>query len=435
MYPIAWAVVEHETKHTWSWFLNLVRADLDMDEGAGHTVISDMLKGLIPAIKEIMTAAEHRECARHILANWAKKWRGVERRNVFWRVAKSTFEAEFKDWLEELSKLGENIVPQLLTYEKEKWCKVYFNTDTKCDSVDNNISKTFSGWILGPRYKTIIIMLEEIMIKVMEQISAMVAFSGKWSTDISLMSLSVLQANTNRSMQCNIIWNDDVGFEITEGNYRHVVDLKLLTCLCRAWALKGIPCQHAVAAMHKLKLDPTNYISHWYHNDTYIKAYSMFIQHVLNMKMWTASNHLPVDPPEIKTMRGRPKKNRRKSRDESKKFGKLSRKGAQMTCSYCKGPNHNKKGYPIRKNNIDQALDDANSPIDVIYQRKRKETGGETSSGHTNVTQGSNNQLVQAASSNKSAGREKIGTKKVRYGYGVFHSKKTDFAVQQCGRP
>ncbi|XP_065864546.1 uncharacterized protein [Euphorbia lathyris] len=187
--------------------------------------------------------------------------------------------------------------------------------------------------------------------------------------------------------------------------------------------------------MHKLKLDPSNYVSHWYRKDTYIKAYSMFIQPVLNMKMWPASNHQPVDPPEIKAMPGRPKKNKRKSKDEPKKFGKLTRKGAQMTCSYCKGPNHNKKGCPVRKNDIAQALDDTSTPIDAVYQRKRKETGGETTSGHANMTQGSNNQPVEAASSNNPARREKLGTKKIRYGYGVFHSERNDFAVQQCGRP
>ncbi|KAG5601228.1 hypothetical protein H5410_032598 [Solanum commersonii] len=41
-------------------------------------------------------------------------------------------------------------------------------------------------------------------------------------------------------------------------------------------------------------------------------------------------------------MPGRPGKKRRKSKDEPKKWGKLSRKGVKMTCSICKKIGHNK---------------------------------------------------------------------------------------------
>ncbi|KAG5580749.1 hypothetical protein H5410_051376 [Solanum commersonii] len=41
-------------------------------------------------------------------------------------------------------------------------------------------------------------------------------------------------------------------------------------------------------------------------------------------------------------MSGRPGKKRRKSKDEPKKYGKLSKKGVNMTCSICKKTGHNK---------------------------------------------------------------------------------------------
>lgn len=45
-------------------------------------------------------------CARHIYANWAKKWRGEERRLAFWNCAKKTFPQELKNNLDVLGKLG-----------------------------------------------------------------------------------------------------------------------------------------------------------------------------------------------------------------------------------------------------------------------------------------------------------------------------------------
>ncbi|XP_057793129.1 uncharacterized protein LOC131009738 [Salvia miltiorrhiza] len=49
-----------------------------LGDGSRVTLISDMQKGLMKAVKEQAPEAEHRWCARHIYANWSKKWRGAE---------------------------------------------------------------------------------------------------------------------------------------------------------------------------------------------------------------------------------------------------------------------------------------------------------------------------------------------------------------------
>ncbi|XP_069145097.1 uncharacterized protein [Solanum lycopersicum] len=44
MFPIAWAVVDTETKHSWSFFLKYLIEDLNLGRGHGLTVMSDMQK-------------------------------------------------------------------------------------------------------------------------------------------------------------------------------------------------------------------------------------------------------------------------------------------------------------------------------------------------------------------------------------------------------
>ena len=46
MYPIAWVDVDIETKHSWSWFISYLIADLNLGTGEGLTVMSDMQKVL-----------------------------------------------------------------------------------------------------------------------------------------------------------------------------------------------------------------------------------------------------------------------------------------------------------------------------------------------------------------------------------------------------
>ncbi|XP_070049758.1 uncharacterized protein LOC142173699 [Nicotiana tabacum] len=247
--------------------------------------------GLYQAIDEVLPNCEHRMCARHILANWSKKWRGIKRRNYFWKCARSTYEAELKKNLDFMERLGsKGIINDLLWYNKERWSKVYFNSFSNCDSVDNNIAKSFNSWIIEPRHKTIITMLDEIKVKMMRSIGQLREYANGWICDISPTTLKVLQDNTSKSMKCDIMWNGDTRYEVKETEYlKYLVSLQTMTCNCRSWTLKGIPCAHAVAALHFKKLDPINFVSHWYTKETYLKVYNHFIQPAFNMSMWPHS--------------------------------------------------------------------------------------------------------------------------------------------------
>ncbi|KAF3633322.1 putative C2 and GRAM domain-containing protein-like [Capsicum annuum] len=75
MLPLAWEVVKKKNTNTWTWFVRCIRDDLGLGEGDGLTLITDMQKGLFTTIEQVLPQSEYRRCARHILANWAKKWR------------------------------------------------------------------------------------------------------------------------------------------------------------------------------------------------------------------------------------------------------------------------------------------------------------------------------------------------------------------------
>ena len=82
----------------------------------------------------------------------AKKWKGEERKIAFWTCAKSTYPQELKHNLKMLETMGDGIVEDMLDYNVEAFCKAFFQTTTKCDVVDNNMSETFNGWILDARF-------------------------------------------------------------------------------------------------------------------------------------------------------------------------------------------------------------------------------------------------------------------------------------------
>ncbi|XP_019233228.1 PREDICTED: uncharacterized protein LOC109213846 [Nicotiana attenuata] len=82
--------------------------------------------------------------------------------------------------------------------------------------------------------------------------------------------------------------------------------------------------------------------------ETYLRAYSNFIQPVPNIIMWPATSNPKIEPPTVRKMPGRPKKNRRKEEGEIKRAEKLSKRGITITCSICKSIKHNKRKCPSR---------------------------------------------------------------------------------------
>ncbi|GMI64335.1 MUSTANG 7 [Hibiscus trionum] len=88
MFPVAWAVVEGERKESWKWFLTELIEDLNHQSGQFLTLMSDQQKGLVPILNEFFAKVEHRMCARHIYANWHKKWKGANKKNSILELCK-----------------------------------------------------------------------------------------------------------------------------------------------------------------------------------------------------------------------------------------------------------------------------------------------------------------------------------------------------------
>ncbi|XP_052625699.1 uncharacterized protein LOC128132783 [Lactuca sativa] len=157
IYPIAWAVVSVESKETWKWFIDLLIEDLGMGVGHGLTLISDQHKGLLEAVKERVPAAEHRQCARQICANFMKRFKGQMFRKLFWYAAAATTPAKFEQHMNEIKKL------EPLAY-------------------DNLMERDPKTWIF--RKRPLITMLEEIRIYVIERLYRQKIKGQSWDLTI-----------------------------------------------------------------------------------------------------------------------------------------------------------------------------------------------------------------------------------------------------------
>ncbi|KAH1209768.1 hypothetical protein GmHk_15G044202 [Glycine max] len=78
IFDIAYVAVDVDNKDNWKWFLTLLHEDLGDYVQNRWNFMSDMQKGLISSLQEVMPGAPHRFCALHLWKNFIKKWKSKE---------------------------------------------------------------------------------------------------------------------------------------------------------------------------------------------------------------------------------------------------------------------------------------------------------------------------------------------------------------------
>jgi len=238
IYPIAWAVVEMETNDSWDWFCYLLCKDLQIGDGDGWVIISDQQKGILNSVQTWLPKAEHRNCARHIYANWRKKFKKKEYQKMFWKCAKAPCITLFNIARAELAEKTPQGAQAIMNIAPHHWSRAWIKLVSNCDSVDNNICESFNKWIVEARYLPIISMLEAIRCKVMIRIHGMINKSARWQQVICPNILRKLKGAVNSSTYCHAICCGRESYEVQHNDQRWTVDLKkdlLLQILAIIW--------------------------------------------------------------------------------------------------------------------------------------------------------------------------------------------------------
>nr|XP_016507764.1 PREDICTED: uncharacterized protein LOC107825424 [Nicotiana tabacum] len=261
--------------------------------------------------------------------------------------ATSSYEEDFKDQLKSIGELSKEVVELLLKYPPQACCRAYFDTLCKNQKVENNFTESVNAWLVEATQKPIIKMLEEIRIKLMNQLREREEVMRSWENDFSPHSLKLYNeylkiANTS----CYVDNNGDNKSEIREGTNKHTVNMVVKKCTCRGWDLTGISCPHAIKSLQYKKLELVNEINWWYNKEAYLLTYKYKLQSVRGEKFWKVDPSQAMEPPELVKM-ARPKIKRTRQKDEAiKRQGECanSRKWRVMTCTNYGEANHNARG-------------------------------------------------------------------------------------------
>ncbi|KAL8523599.1 hypothetical protein ACS0TY_013543 [Phlomoides rotata] len=252
IYPLAWAVVNTESRETWEWFLICLKHDLGIDRPYQYTFMSDKQKGLIQAFGEVFPDSQHRFCVRHLHGNFKSAgFRGLAYKEALWKAANASTEGEWKQRMEEMKELNYSAWEWLSAKPADQWSKSHFSEHPKCDMHLNNICESWNSSILEARESPILVMLKWIRewLMVRFQRNREVA-AAKWKGRICPKVRKILDKHIIWSATCIPIKCDHFNYQVRVHDGTQVcVDLDEHTCSCRMWELSGIPCKHACSSI------------------------------------------------------------------------------------------------------------------------------------------------------------------------------------------
>ena len=352
MFPVAIGLFQSETEASWSWFMTHLKRCLGpVSPLAIHT---DACKGLENAVRNVFPHAEQRECFGHMWMNLIKKFRGEEFGRM-WVAARSYTSQTHSYHLAKVMAACEEFGPWLNTYHSLLWYRSAFNTDIKCDHINNNLAESFNNKVKELKDLPVHDMVDQIRIMIMRlwELRRKIGdcLQGDKLPAVVQQVVNRSRSLTHLSVEHSSLWGGEV--RDTKSGRRHVVDTELHECTCNEWQHTGKPCEHAIlflASQPKLNMHP--YLHEYYSVAKFKAAYATPIPPLTDQSQWPEVKvEFDMFPPLTKRKAGRPKKSRfkpwfekggssKKGKREKDAKPKRAQKGNKNICKCCQELGH-----------------------------------------------------------------------------------------------
>ncbi|XP_074357152.1 uncharacterized protein LOC141696904 [Apium graveolens] len=214
----------------------------------------------------------------------------------------------------------------------------------------------------------------------------------------------LLDVAVKNSREWRVSWDGDNKYLVKSGTKAVTVDLSRRSCDCRVFDIKGIPCPHAVAAIHDSRQQPTDFVSNYYKRDKYLASYNFSIEAVKGEEYWNYYSEEPLLPPELpKKLRGRPKRLRRREEWES---GSARVKNKNIISDVPQVQRYS--SGRIQHGSICRQRGHRKNKCPTISAGANAEIGGENTHGQNHATQGQMDENVKG----QVVGNSKVGIRR-----------------------
>ncbi|XP_021774172.1 uncharacterized protein LOC110738111 [Chenopodium quinoa] len=348
IFLIAYGVVGSESIDSWGYFLRNLRC-LFEKEGCRRddwTFISDRMKGVDTAINETFPRATRRVCCQHLYMNCkAKGFSGSAFHKLFWIAADAYNEYVFNKAMQKIKEYNPKAVEYLESCT-EVWSRHKFDPALCCDHNTTNFVESFNSCTKPYRDLPVLKILEAIRQWVMKRIGSRFDKSlTMGDMDLTEYADKILQTRSDESRLCYAIPCGGDEFEVRDQHVHFPIKLSTGICGCGKWQHSGLPCKHVLRVIYHQRLQPADFVAPCFKGKAYKLTYAEHMHPMPDPSQWPSGNLPGILPPLVKRAAGRPKKQRQRGPNESRR----GKRHATVKCSLCSELGHNKVTCSSRK--------------------------------------------------------------------------------------
>lgn len=347
VFPVAFTVVDEESRENWHWFLEQLKSSLSASRDI--TFISNGENGLWDEVRLVFPESHHGYCVDFLIEEFKMQLEDAwieEVRDAMVELCKKAIYSctadEFNQHIEEIRSESDKLAEWLLEIKPERWSDAFFK-GSRHGQYSSNIYNTIADWIPTRYELSVVQLVDTIRCKLMELMYTRRESSNEWTEVLTPAANQKLQEEVSKSHTLNVTPTESDGqgsvFKVCDDSV-NVVNIDTCDCTCRKWHVSGLPCMHAVAVFERTGQYAYDYCLKYFTTECYRLTYSISINPIPDVILPPVTLTNPSQSPAtypcpIRTRRrvGRPK--------EKPADPRITIKRA-VRCSRCKGYGHNK---------------------------------------------------------------------------------------------
>ncbi|XP_052172298.1 uncharacterized protein LOC127788228 [Diospyros lotus] len=338
VYPIVWGVGDSENDASWEWFFNKLRSALG-DDTPDLVFVSDRHKSIHKAVTTVFPNSLHVSCIYHIGQNIKAKFKKENVHALFYKAAKAYRQSEFNEYFIKLKRYAPAIGAYLREAGFSRWARAY-SDGKRFDIMSTNIAECLNAALADERKLPIQCLMEYIRNMLQQWFYERRGDASKMGGYITTWA----EGEIGKRLALSRNWRpepiDMYRFNVHDGHFGGIVDLKVRTCTCKVFDFDKLPCGHALAAARSRNIHPYSLCSSYYQTEALLCAYADPIMPVGSQADWTVPAKIAfikLLSPANRRKRGRRQICRIPSSGEEKRRVKCSRCGLighnRQTCS------------------------------------------------------------------------------------------------------
>ncbi|CAL9178687.1 unnamed protein product [Musa hybrid cultivar] len=340
IYPVAFSVVDSETRENWHWFLVQLKSAFTLSRVI--TFVSSCQYGLEEELSKVFEDSFHcysEQClVENLMTEMENTWTQEVKDKIVDQLRRAIYACkvdEFNESIENIRIQSKELAEWVLAMKPESWSDAFIK-GSRHGHYSSGATEKFNSWVLTRYEPSVLQIIDILRCKLMELMFSRRESSNTWTEALVPSANQKVQEEMIKARSLGVICSAGSVFEVSDESTK-IVNTETRECTCRRWQVTGLPCVHALAVLEQTNQCIYDYCSKYFSTGCYRLAYSLSINPIPDVGRPVCTNLFHAAstwPPRTRRLAGRPKEKPVEPRIVIKRA---------VHCSKCQGLGHNKQ--------------------------------------------------------------------------------------------